>query len=495
MKLECFDMKTWTKVMKLHLEELNMKTSDKKESKSLLKENNNLVIFTPSLKEHSRFKCTVCDNLFKHKRSYEAHFNKFHKEYDIDESLTDPKGTCRLISKITKRTCNKKFSFRGIYGHLQKKHDVERISEKHKLVGFDLNGIPKAIFMEEGKDYEEFLLKASKYDNSEENTIKNRTVTSLKENDLQDKITLNSKNFKLFRKENFYLHSSSNSPKKKRKKLKRKRLWKKKYKRIINNIADSSSEEDDSGINVKGKNNEESLSQVFKTSPLCHNEDTNSSHGKNIFSPFSEDEKEDNNLREKSQFFPNLHSSYCSDVMEEVSNSFTESGMQSNNPELLVKENVCSNEDSDYIEGDTEEYTENRLTYKKMRHDLRNETQVKNHENKKNLEFINLLINYMKDETIATVNMDNSTINKTLSHLFYQNDSLLNYEIEHDKTFHLKKFIDFESESFQMLKFPLDWLSATVKNDGIKGIERLKAHHNLRFVHKSCLFIELLQSR
>ena len=130
--------------------------------------------------------------------------------------------------------------------------------------------------------------------------------------------------------------------------------------------------------------------------------------------------------------------------------------------------------DSDFSDGDSEEYTKTRLKNKALRHSERDKTFVKNHQIPENLEFITSMINYMKNETISTVNLDNSTIHKTLSHLFYQEDSFLNFEISQDKNFNLSKLLEFQSESFQMLRFPLEWLTNTVNQEGIKGMIQVK---------------------
>ena len=74
----------------------------------------------------------------------------------------------------------------------------------------------------------------------------------------------------------------------------------------------------------------------------------------------------------------------------------------------------------------------------------------------------------MKMETIATVNTDNSSITKTLNHLFYYEDSFLNFKVKENNSFKLGNLVNFDSDAFEMLQFPLDWLTRTVNNDGIK---------------------------
>ena len=124
--------------------------------------------------------------------------------------------------------------------------------------------------------------------------------------------------------------------------------------------------------------------------------------------------------------------------------------------------------DSDYSDGDNEEFTLGRVKNKRLRHKERNKNSLKNHQQPENMIFILAMKNYMKNETIATANLDNSNINKTLSHLFYQDDSFLNFQLKQSQHFNLGQLTNFTSNSFQMLKFPFDWLTATVKNDGIK---------------------------
>ena len=72
-----------------------------------------------------------------------------------------------MLSNITKKTCGKSFTVRGIYSHLKNKHNVERPSDKHKLVGFQMGNVPTAIFMKEGKNMQKWIKKAKKSHNFE----------------------------------------------------------------------------------------------------------------------------------------------------------------------------------------------------------------------------------------------------------------------------------------------------------------------------------------
>ena len=136
-KMKKLKLKTWTRLLQIQLETFRVKfkiasvpTIPTKSTKD-----ENIILFSPALDEEKfgKIKCPVCETLFKHKRSYETHHLRFHHDRDIDDTLTDPKGKCRLLSKITKRTCDKVVSYRGIYNHMKTKHSIERPSEQHKL--------------------------------------------------------------------------------------------------------------------------------------------------------------------------------------------------------------------------------------------------------------------------------------------------------------------------------------------------------------------------
>ena len=181
-------------------------------------------------------------------------------------------------------------------------------------------------------------------------------------------------------------------------------------------------------------------------------------------------------MNNEEQFIPEMNSKNASSLSNQGENSLKEmnSFLECMNEDFnethfeKMTQYSDSENDSDYIDGDDDKFTKTRLRNKKLRKKERNKCFLKNHQKPENLDFISSMKDYMKNETISTKNLDNSTINKTLSHLFYQEDSFLNFHIEADNNFSLENLRQFESETFQMLKFPLDWLTSTVKHDGIK---------------------------
>ena len=137
-------------------------------------------------------------------------------------------------------------------------------------------------------------------------------------------------------------------------------------------------------------------------------------------------------------------------------------------------------EDSDYEIGDSTVYTKKRKENKKIRQLKRNNPILKPHELPQNSRFVHDMKRYMKTETIATVNQNNTTIIKTINNLFTQEDSFLHYMLEQQPDFNLEKLRSFQSDNFTSLTYPIDWLTNTCDNDGLKGQERLKSHCQLR---------------
>ena len=136
--------------------------------------------------------------------------------------------------------------------------------------------------------------------------------------------------------------------------------------------------------------------------------------------------------------------------------------------------------DSDFEPGDTESYTTIRVQNKKIRHSSRNINILPLHLKSGNIEFIEAMTKFLKQNTIDTGNAERSTVTKTIRHLFLSSDSLLSFEVERNCQFKLQNWRNFQDANYMHLKYPLDWITKTCHKDGVKGCERLKAHCSLR---------------
>ena len=134
-------------------------------------------------------------------------------------------------------------------------------------------------------------------------------------------------------------------------------------------------------------------------------------------------------------------------------------------------------EHSDYEDSDTEDFTHRRQTNKKNRYLKRDQVSfIPYHQRESNSKFVNDMKSFMKN----IANLNKSTIGKTMNHIFFQVDSLLNFETGKNENFTLEDLRDFNSNNYSHLRNPNDWFISTVGTDGNKGNERLKAHANLR---------------
>ena len=475
-KIKTYKLKTWSKMLKIQLESLqkkyNITSTPSTPIKSL--DNENIVVFTPSLDEYKfgKIKCPICENLFKHKRSYEAHHLRFHAEFQMDNSVTDPKGKCRLISNITKKTCGKAFSYRGIYRHLKNKHSTDRPSENHKLVGFQVDKVPIPIFVEEGKKLKEWTTRFKQIKSARNNLCDN----------IEDIILITPQKKVEVENEIVELNSSLISPIVKRTNGSRKMLWSSSPKKNIvcemNTNDNNELEEDINAIGIfnelDNKNDSKFKNHIIPIKSPIKIKITSSEQIKEDLDTISSEDEEygptqfdcEKQNSEKTDL-PISNDVIGSSIIEDESN-FSFASDVSKNIKVKQREDLFFEIDSDFSEGDTEEFTNRRKKNKAFRRKERNKSSLKIYQLPGNVEFIAAMKNYMKNETIATKNIDNSSINKTFSHLFYQDDCFLKYQVEQNENFNLGNLIKFSSKSFELLKFPLDWLTNTVKNDGIK---------------------------
>ena len=125
--------------------------------------------------------------------------------------------------------------------------------------------------------------------------------------------------------------------------------------------------------------------------------------------------------------------------------------------------------DSDYEEGDSQDFTSLRRSNRVLRYDRRNSIDVPLHERAENVKFINDFSDFMQSKNIAAANANNPTLSKAIRHLFHQEDSLLSFETNENGSFCLEKLRCFNSDEFIHLRYPLDWITSTAGRDGNKG--------------------------
>ena len=135
-------------------------------------------------------------------------------------------------------------------------------------------------------------------------------------------------------------------------------------------------------------------------------------------------------------------------------------------------------DDSDTESIDDEEFTTRRLMNKRLRHAKRMESIIKPSERPENERFIRDMEEFMKLQSVSTSSSE--TTAKDLRHLFFKDDSFLQFELSKNKNFKLENLRSFNDDTFQHLQYPLSWLVTTCDSDGTKATERLKAHSDLR---------------
>ena len=143
--------------------------------------------------------------------------------------------------------------------------------------------------------------------------------------------------------------------------------------------------------------------------------------------------------------------------------------------------------DSDYEEGDSIDFTTLRIQRKKLRHDGRNEENVRENEMPTNQNFIQDFISFMRKDSVASENSENSTINKCVRNLFTHPDSFLQHEISLNPEFTLEMLRSFNDDNFKPMTTPGAWIIDSCGRDGSKAIERLKSHSYLRNYIEFCV--------
>ena len=144
--------------------------------------------------------------------------------------------------------------------------------------------------------------------------------------------------------------------------------------------------------------------------------------------------------------------------------------------------------DSDCEVEDSSEFSESRLEMKKLRYKRRDQVEksVKHSDTEGNKAVIIAFVNFIKKEKFATATNPEklSTINKECGHLFYYNDSLLEYVSKEDPTYLLSRHLDITAVDLLEVKDPKDWIDSVGGSTGSKNPsrrkEKLKAHAKWR---------------
>ena len=189
-----------------------------------------------------------------------------------------------------------------------------------------------------------------------------------------------------------------------------------------------------------------------------------------------------------------IEDEFCSDNDEEASNKeesekpeespsdFEEEGVQVEPekektidiPDLVEEDDLDSDVDSE----DSEQFTQARMSRKKLRHQKRDQDSGTPIERLPENEIvISEFKEYLTKRTVKTANKDNC-VKKPLSYLFYYPDSLLKYEKSKDESFSLLRNIKFQSEDFLCVKYPLNWIQTT--DNPARSYEMLKYHKMYR---------------
>ena len=468
--------------------------------------------FSPLVDNYSKIQCSSvsCTSTFSHKRTYLKHMHRYHPYLEVDNSVRDPKGTCELISPRTGFICGAKLPFRSMYVHLETVHSVKKPSADHILVGFDLTSTPKPIFAlkGEGIDYLDNMdsgskdIEKSKLPMSNSNLVEAAQISqeeiNLKktEEDSDEPVVSQAKPWKRIMVESSSDSSSFTGSSKKNVEFK-----------ALDDY-ESLLECDTQPINTKSdyfqdnsyySDMDEYLQAETQREQKDDESDTSKSSTSSSSSSLSKhDEKVvipiRNNRGAKRKCFssPNSSDSNHTPKKERTGNSVSHCSNDNNEtPTVHMSDNSQSQssfkdineeeDDSDYLSGDSEDYTTCRRENKAKRYASRKPAGIPLYEQEVNVKFIQDYSSFMrKNNTTGSKDTDNPTIAKYVRHLFTIEDSFLSYETKENPNFTLESLRLFQSPSYIHLKYPLDWILSTSGNDGNRGTDRLKSHSSLR---------------
>ena len=419
--------------------------------------------FTPLNQSREKIDCCFCGQSFGI-RTYQNHLRDKHKDEDSaalkgeKEKLSVPVGTCKMNDKKDPSLrCNRKFPLHHIKRHLRDYHGYNCPGQDEPLRGFESK--------DGGKVWEPIFLKKSAPDPDYDVLIQVVKSPGADEDDGEVVAEIEDVNVEVVpalepepvKKKLFSSDSESSEDEDK-----------KNVPMIERSIAADMSLEDEMNQNADdegnkfsvGSNSDATREQDFVPDVVCGDYEDLSSVDLNA-SPRSVGEKEKNTAAVKTKIV----------FIDEAESSINDTSYHN---------------DSDYEEGDSVEFTKDRLTKKAGRHSRRDEvlaTELLDLEGNKT--FYSGFQEFMKKRHIAPKEKDN-TLDKAVGHLFKYDDSLLSYETQKNEDFCLDRLISFKSEEFLKLKFPLDWLQETCEGHPSKAQERLKAHsYVVKFIQSS----------
>ena len=457
--IDCLAHQNWTELINLQVLEINSvlkavestSTSNNHQSSEHVNSISNateisseneiskIKVFSPLVLEKSQIKCSVkgCKGRFAYKRSYVSHMKTFHGDDEI-KSFCDPPGTCQLISKKTNRPCLAKLPYNSIYNHMKVFHDVSKDNDNHILLGFDMSSNPKPVFGKKNYGYKivdskiEFIPNHPNKYQGPCSSSNEETMSSFKNMDGNSTAT----------------NSAAGN---------------------ITNPVEDNKTESCSSLGITGDyQSSESVNVIFTPNNQIELEETS----KEICSDTPKSTKPGKIRRRLSIVLPltvspDHNEESSADSSQNVDDELSAPDSSSQDSQMLEI-------DSDYEDGDNDNYTEMRQNNKKIRHINRNNNLVPLHQKDSNSKFISDMIEFMKMNTIDTTNKNTSTIKKTVRNLFSDTDSLLAFQVEKQADFNLEKWRNFESSEFQHIMYPLEWLAKTCDRNGGKGVERLK---------------------
>ena len=481
--------------------------------------------FSPLVPPQAKLPCTVsgCSSRFAYSRSYVVHMKSHHPGKPINYNVRDPVGTCRLISRWTSRECGSKLGLKTMYVHLKTLHGVDKPKDM-TLVGFNLQPTPTAVFVPK-REVTTYVSQNQPQNNPPEriSTQPGATAQRITEGLLSEGEPSKNETVDDPLVENVgssIIISDDDAPKCpiqiNVKDVSSPVLQKRHIDADTNHAlagAEAIQISDDEDIaSPKFMDVEEDKTENEKIpseTPVSRRKKTRTKRKLiNSPSPLKKSFTNKSIADLADEEFPDMvdtndNSVPSSPIGEKSKNQIETSGSPIGEKEKnrnesvdhtileasnlsLIDDNVAThnqrNTDSDYEDGDTDSYTQNRLSNKKIRHGKRNDPHVNLYELPENSKFIEDMVNYMKLDAISTKNKHNSTISKNLRNLFHNADSFLSHEYFRDNSFNLEQLRNFKSEDFKNLKYPIEWLTSTCSRDdeGSKGVERLKSHQDLR---------------
>ena len=458
---------------------------------------------------------------------------QFHSNINIDPTVTDPPGTCELLTGG--EPCHAALCERAMLYHIEHIHGIHKPVD-HFLYGFDTSSdVPSAVFVPNSHRYEakktsdldieNIIVISQKVKKSGKNLypkLSNPTDMKVVINEPDNITPKHQKPAK--RKRIIRLKSSSDSSQDTSSKQSRKETPPTKVGRFdTSDVSNSKHQLEDIDSNVLETSPPGLSSDYYShdfddddffqalTQPIVY-QDNIEIESENIDEQRTEalkdieSGKSDNESKLPEKDLLSTQSSGGSSSSSSDSSENSSVSSQSNDEDInnvsnisiqqfedfndnLAKtyvsdEDISQNneidDDTDMEEGDGDLYTELRHRNRDIRYKIRNLTTIPLYEMEENRIFIEDFKTYLQKFSATPASRKTPTIDKACSHLYLQTDSLLSYEFEKNPEFNLENLRNFSSNTFVHLRYPGDWISDTAGTIGNKGLDRLKAHCEIR---------------